>query len=218
MFDNVKPVKIISVEGGIGAGKSTVLETLKSKRPSFHYIDEPVKTWEDAGLLQAMYEGTINKGCFQIAAMSTRFAPLLKAVREGHKIIVTERCPWSDYEVFTRANLYEGTNEMAAYKMAHDALMMAMPPYELYVVYLRTDVDVLLSRMKTRGRSAERMRNKEEEEDMRAYLDNLQARHDAFFHYNGITDKHAVDASGGEELVATQVLEAVTNWCPVKLE
>ena len=218
MFDKGMPVRIISVEGGIGAGKSTVLDALKSKKPSFHYIDEPVKTWEDAGLLDAMYEETINKGCFQIAAMSTRFAPLLKAIREGHKVIVTERCPWSDYEVFTKANLQEGTNEMAAYKMAHDALMTAMPPYELYVVYLRADVDLLLSRMKLRGRPAERMRNNEEEGKMRAYLDNLQARHDAFFHYKGITAHHTVDASEDEGPVAAKVLETIENWCPVKME
>ena len=176
------PVCIVSIEGGIGVGKSTVVNALRSTRPDLLYIDEPVDAWESAGLLEAMYKGTIPPGTFQIAALSTRMAPLLKAVREGHRFIVTERCPWSDFEVFTKANLPEGSIELTAYKMAYDALMTAMPtPVYLYNIYLTAEVNTLVERMQTRARDAERTEDDAAKESRRKYLEKLQDRHDHFF-------------------------------------
>ena len=68
-----KGITVVSVEGGIGVGKSTVMTHLQSASRPF-YIDEPVDLWEKAGLLDAMYRGTIPPGTFQIAALSTRMA------------------------------------------------------------------------------------------------------------------------------------------------
>ena len=177
-----EPLRVISIEGGIGVGKSTVMAHLRQARPDLLYIDEPVDIWESAGLLDAMYKGTIPPGTFQIAALSTRMAPLLKAVREGHRVIVTERCPWSDFEVFTKANLEPGSIELTAYKMAYDALMTAMPsPVYLYNVYLTAEVDTLVARMESRNRGAERTETDDAKASRRSYLDRLQEHHDAFF-------------------------------------
>lgn len=207
-------IKIISVEGGIGVGKSTLMNELKKQKQNFCYIDEPVAQWEATGLLQAMYNDSINKGCFQIAAMTTRFAPLLKAIQDGHEIIVTERCVWSDHEVFTKENLKEGSNELKAYEMAYIALLSLLPPYALYVVYLHADVDVLLKRVKHRGRPAEQMRSLEEEKTMRAYLDRLQARHDAFFYSERITCAYHVEADACSEDVFKGVVSKLDEWVP----
>ena len=177
-----KPLRIISIEGGIGVGKSTVVAHLRRVRPDLHYIDEPVDAWEAAGLLDAMYKGTIPPGTFQIAALSTRMAPLLKAVREGHRVIVTERCPWSDFEVFTKTNLSHGSIELTAYKMAYDALMTAMPPtVELFNVYLTAEVDTLVKRMEMRNRGAERTESDSAKASRRSYLQRLDERHERFY-------------------------------------
>ena len=176
------PLRIISIEGGIGVGKSTVMAHLREAMPELHFIDEPVDLWEEAGLLDAMYHGSIPPGTFQIAALSTRMAPLLKAVREGHRVIVTERCPWSDLQVFTKANLPEGSVELTAYTMAYDALMTAMPPYiTLWNIYLTAKVDTLVTRMETRNRGAERTECEAAKANRRSYLERLQQRHDAFY-------------------------------------
>jgi len=176
------PLRIISIEGGIGIGKTTVMNALRGVRPELLYIDEPVAAWESAGLLDAMYKGTIPPGTFQIAALSTRMAPLLKAVRDGHRVIVTERCPWSDFEVFTKANLKAGSIELTAYKMAYDALMTAMPDsVQLYNIYLTAEVDTLIRRMETRDRDAERTQDEDAKAARHAYLEHLQTHHDDFF-------------------------------------
>ena len=211
-------VHIITIEGGIGAGKSSAMRFLQETRKGIHFIDEPVQQWEDSGLLEAMYSNTINSGCFQIAALSTRMAPLLKAVREGQRLIVTERCPWSDMEVFTKVNLDEKSHEFIAYKMAFDALMTAMPPFKLHVIYLHADVDLLMARISVRGRTAERMRDDEEKASMRAYLEKLQLRHDLFYSTKLATTRTLIDTNMEMDVVAHEVLDAVNAIAPVKLE
>jgi deoxyadenosine/deoxycytidine kinase len=211
-------VHIITIEGGIGAGKSSAMRFLQETRKGIHFIDEPVQQWEDSGLLEAMYSNTIDAGCFQIAALSTRMAPLLKAVREGQRLIVTERCPWSDIEVFTKANLDEQSFEFVAYKMAFDALMTAMPPFKLHVIYLHAEVDLLMARISVRGRAAERMRDDEEKASMRAYLEKLQLRHDLFYGTKLATTRTLIDTNVELNVVEHRVLDAVNAIAPVKLE
>jgi deoxyadenosine/deoxycytidine kinase len=210
-------VQVISLEGGIGAGKSTVFENLKLERPSLCFLDEPVHMWERSGLLEAMYAGKVDKGCFQIAALVTRFAPLLKAVCEGHRIILTERSVQSDYEVFAKANLAADSNELAAYEMAHHALMSVMPKTKLHIVYLRADVPTLVGRIAARDRTAERTRTREEDDNRRSYLTQLHNLQEKFFDYPCVTRK-IIDASLDAATVAQLVQSAVRQICPVKLE
>lgn len=211
-------VHIITIEGGIGAGKSSAMRFLQETRKGLHFIDEPVHMWEDFGLLEAMYTKSINPGCFQIGALATRMAPLLKAVREGHRLIVTERCPWSDMEVFTKANLDEKSIEFVAYKMAFEALMTAMPPFKLHVIYMHAEVNLLMARISVRGREAERMHGDEEKAVMRAYLEKLQLRHDLFYGTNIATTRTLIETDAEMDVVAHEVLDAVNAIAPVKLE
>ena len=218
-------VVFVTIEGGIGVGKSTVMEALEKARPSLVFIDEPVKTWEDTGLLDAMYKGTIPPGTFQIGALSTRVGPILKALRDGHRVIVTERCPWSDYEVFTKANLAEGSVELTAYKMAYDALMAAMPStIYLYNIYLAAPVEVLQKRIAWRARDAEKTETNQARASREAYLKKLAERHDAFADMTAqglgvhryVT--HQINATEGVLAVAQKAELALSRMVPVKLE
>ena len=205
-------VHIVTIEGGIGVGKSTAMEKLKSRvGKSIHFIDEPVKQWEDTGLLDALYSKTINPACFQIAALCTRMAPLLKAVREGHRLIVTERCPWSDIETFTKANLDENSIEFTAYQMSFDSLMTAMPTFKLHIIYLHAPVKTLLLRINKRNRRAERTENIEQLSEMHEYLEKLQVRHDAFFHTELATSRKLINAEKSMAEVHDGVLDAVND-------
>lgn len=56
-----KPI-LISIEGDIGAGKSTLIQYLKERNPTWNFIDEPVGTWtslktdEGENLLELFYK------------------------------------------------------------------------------------------------------------------------------------------------------------------
>lgn len=218
-------VHLVSIEGGIGVGKSTILDTLRKVRPSLKLIEEPVKEWENTGLLQHMYNKTIPPGTFQIAALSTRMAPILRAVNEGHRFIVTERSPYSDYEVFTKANLSPNSVELTAYEMAYDALMTAMPSrIRLYNIYLSADVDTLLKRMAWRARDAERTETAAARADRRVYLETLEEHHKNFFNASAeglrvaVYERFRIDATQDVTAVASQVLETLSDIVPVKIE
>jgi deoxyadenosine/deoxycytidine kinase len=57
----VKPI-ILSIDGNIGAGKSTFLNQLKKSYPNWHFVDEPVDTWtkfvneNNESLLEVFYK------------------------------------------------------------------------------------------------------------------------------------------------------------------
>lgn len=215
---------IVTIEGGIGAGKSSVLDALKAARPSLCYLDEPVKVWERYGLLARMYDGSIPPATFQLAALATRMAPLLKVVADGERLVVSERCPYSDKAVFTQATLDKEV-DLAAYGMAYNALTSVLPKkVNLHVIYLKADVDVLFARMQERGRAAERIETPDHAKTRLAYLEKLHTLHDAFFSMTaeqlGVStvSQHIVDATLPAAEVAKAVEEALRKVAPVKLE
>ena len=62
------PVLVLSIEGNIGIGKSTLLAGLArapATDPAIAFCPELVDIWERRGLLHAMYTGRISPGCFQ---------------------------------------------------------------------------------------------------------------------------------------------------------
>lgn len=74
----------VSVEGNIGAGKSslvarldqTPLKTLVLMRT----VQEPVEDWEQSGMLARMYSGELDPFQFQVYALATRTKSLVEAV------------------------------------------------------------------------------------------------------------------------------------------
>ena len=91
---------LISIEGNIGIGKSTLMKQLKARLAyddAVVFVDEPVELWESYGLLAAMYSGAISRTAFQLMVLNTRAAWLAKALaRPGVSVVVCERSIWSD--------------------------------------------------------------------------------------------------------------------------
>jgi deoxyadenosine/deoxycytidine kinase len=112
---------IISIDGNIGAGKTTFLNELKKKYPEWHFIDEPVDSWmkfkNEAGesLLEVYYKDRKRWSyTFQNCAFLTRVRGISKAIKDWkescilnpenakHNIFITERCVDTDYNVFAK--------------------------------------------------------------------------------------------------------------------
>lgn len=202
-------VRIVSIEGPIGAGKSSVFEALKEslKYSETVFLPEPVDTWVQAGLLEALYDGSLPPIAFQLAALATRFGPLLKAVGNGAQTIVSERTPWSDESVFSKSLLPAHPHvHRAAYDVAYQALMATLPPVELHTLYLRCDAKTSMVRMATRGRAAECVRDAEERLQ---YLQRLYERHEAYFNETAFVSKQQIDATLSPKQVANEALAFV---------
>lgn len=104
---------IISIEGNMGAGKTTFINTLqeyfKDKHP-IHILEEPVSLWqsikdqEGKDILSHFYEEQSKWAfSFQIMAYISRLALLKQAVKNyPDSIIITERSIHSDRHIFAK--------------------------------------------------------------------------------------------------------------------
>jgi deoxyadenosine/deoxycytidine kinase len=112
---------IISIDGNIGAGKTTFLNELKATHPEWHFIDEPVDSWlkfkneQGESLLEVFYKDRKRWSyTFQNCAFLTRVRAITKAIddwkeecilnpeKAKHNIFITERCVETDYNVFAK--------------------------------------------------------------------------------------------------------------------
>ena len=178
-------------------GKSTVLAALADRFAQDSRVVvllEAVDVWRNAGLLQAMYAGTLPKLAFQLVALVSGAAPLLEALhRPGVRVVVTEGSPSSNRRVYAAVGLCG--DDKAAYNVAHNALTAAMPARCESTVLLDASVEVAQERIALRGRA-------EEQGLPASYLEAFHQAREAMF--ASIThDKYRLDASCTPHEVAT---------------
>jgi len=166
-------VVIYSIEGNIGSGKSTFVNKLKSyfKNNKFRnyeekdicFLEEPVNIWENIkneyneNIIECFYKNQEKYAfSFQIMAYISRLALLRKAVKKNYKIIFTERCVYTDKNVFA--------------KMLHDSGMIEKINFEIYCkwfdefisefsnfefIYIQTNPEIAHNRIIKRNRTGE---------------------------------------------------------------
>jgi deoxyadenosine/deoxycytidine kinase len=191
---NKGKVYLVSIEGNISSGKSTIVKILKERTKNngqFMIVDEPIDIWEsiiDNGgnsIFHAFYENPTELGfTFQICALFTRFKSLSKIYDEamlksqtiGKPIIVLiERTVLTDYHIFAKM-LRKANNmtefEMLTYKLWFDEFS------EKFVlnksVYLKVSPEICLQRVSVRSRDGEDKINLQ-------YLQACHEQHEEFY-------------------------------------
>lgn len=173
MSSRKNPV-IISLEGNIGSGKSTLLQSLKMDYLEkvenqligykVEFIEEPVDVWntfidngDNETVLQKYYKNPVKYGFpFQMITIMTRIKAINETMKKNPDIIITERSPYSDKEIFVRsARQYGYMNDIE------------FQTYEYYynqynkqckldgIVYLKIDPFTCCNNIKKRNREGE---------------------------------------------------------------
>ncbi len=209
-----KEVVIVNIEGSIGVGKSTLLANLRARLADDQncaFVDEPVDTWERAGLLAAMYDGSLSHAAFQLTALATRFAALVRTLADrSARLVLSERSIFSDRDIFAKVHLSEV--DARAYALAHDSLVGALPrSLTLVTILLDAPVPTLVERVRRRGRASEA------EGDGggvgEEYLRTLADAHEAYV--EKISHAYArVDALGPPDEVCNAVCAAIEAAAP----
>jgi deoxyadenosine/deoxycytidine kinase len=162
-------MKIYSVEGNIGSGKSTLLQKLKeyySDNELIVFLQEPVDDWNDIvdingkNILSKYYSDQSRYAfSFQMLAFITRLkqiSDVIEHYKNTSAIIITERCIYTDREIFA--------------KMLFDSKKIEYIEYTIYlkwfdyfikdikingIIYLRTFPEECMNRIKQRNREGE---------------------------------------------------------------
>ena len=212
---------IISLEGNIGSGKSTLVEYLKENYSfgtyKIGFIDEPVDMW-NTFIDPATNETVIEKYykdqkkyafSFQMMAYISRLSAIRKALRGDYDIIFTERSVYTDRNVFAKMLYDSGMIEEINYKIYlkwFDEFVDDIQNIKL--VYIKTTPEVAYSRVVKRNRQGETIPIE--------YLTQCNDYHDAWIDSVNTDDKLIVD--GNTDNMDTQFYMGIANDIGILLE
>ena len=168
-------VKIFSIEGNIGSGKSTLVSQLKSNMNSISsediennsdkifYLAEPVDIWESIkdedgkNIIEKFYADQKKYAfSFQLMAYVSRLHELKKAIQSGNKIIICERSIYTDKNVFAKM-LFDNKNiEKVNYEIYlkwFDEFTNDIP--KIKYIYVKTSPEKCYERVIKRNRKGE---------------------------------------------------------------
>lgn len=203
----------ITIEGNVGVGKSTILETLRQRfKEKAVFVTEPVVEWEERGFLNGMYSGEIPHPEFQHMAIISIGAKTVEGLQKAAStggFVVQERSIDSGFEVFAKVNCdtkscevlrysYECTQNVVekTYAQSGNARRATRR------VYLRISPELSYERMLKRCRHSE----------LRVSYDYLCRIHDAYDHWLlGNPDAIVVDASEAIDIVSNKVVNVVNS-------
>jgi len=157
---------IITIEGNIGSGKSTLVNNLKENLDSSKYcfIQEPVDIWQTikdsngVDMVSKFYTDQSKYAfTFQMMAYISRLSILRKNVRENPgKILISERSLYTDKHVFCQMLYDQGKMESVEYQIYNkwfEDFIQDIP--KMGIVYLKTDPQIAYDRVIKRNREGE---------------------------------------------------------------
>ena len=174
---------MVSIEGGIGVGKSSVIHLLKSTFVNAEFIDEPTEEWativdeNGKGILQTFYDDKTRWSyTFQNIAYITRMNHIIdKILNSKKKYIILDRSLQADLNTFAKM-LYDSNHltllEWSAYGKWNTFFERFYGNLiDHKIIYLRCEPTVAFERIKLRGREAEK-------NIPLSYLESLHKYHD----------------------------------------
>lgn len=167
------PPLIVSIDGNIGCGKSTIMTYFKAHFANYCgskgnncrlcFLEEPVNSWQSIcdehgkNIITHFYENNERYSfAFQMMAYVTRLSLLKDALSKDYDVIITERSIYTDKNVFA--------------KSLYDAKKLSLIEYQIYLkwfdefsgiiasikyVYIRTSPEICDLRVKRREREGE---------------------------------------------------------------
>jgi len=166
-MSNFQSVKIISIDGNIGSGKSTLMGELKKyfcDNKNIVFLKEPVDEWgtvtDENGItiLEKFYENSSKYGfSFQIMAYISRLDVMRKEIRKNpNAIFISERSLFTDKLVFAKMLFDSGNIELINYKIYlkwFDTFADELPVSK--VIYVNTSPEICHERIEKRSRTGE---------------------------------------------------------------
>lgn len=160
---------MISIEGNIGVGKTTLMDMLKEKlHEEAEFIYEPIQEWQQIkdnngkDILQTYYDDIPRWSyTFQNIAYITRLKRIVKTIKNSNKkYIILDRSLLADLNTFAKM-LHENGNmnaiEWNAYNQWNQYFENNYGDDVTHqIIYLRSEPDIAFMRIQMRNREAEK--------------------------------------------------------------
>jgi len=215
-----KPVtKIMSIEGNIGAGKSTFLNEIESKCRSrrvegIRILKEPVDEWEKVtdgskNILELFYEHPAEYGFpLQVLIGITTLRKILRELSDypDTELILSERSIMSSKLVFAKMLHHDGFMdeiEEEVYQMIFDNMPTWLVPKVM--LYLNTKPNTCLERIGNRSRKGENKITIEQ-------LERCETYHKIMFEETRI-DMETIDRDREMDGASRDWANIVIKWC-----
>ena len=174
----------IAIEGAIGVGKTSVVERLAQRLDATALLEE----WGQNQFLKLFYDGRTG------ASFQTELFFLLSRYRQQQELLqrnLFSQVTISDY-VFEKSKLFACLNlddsELLIHEKLYGLLTEGVPKPDL-VVYLQAPTDVLMKRIRARGRPEETSLSEE-------YLAEVNRAYNYYFFHYGLTPLLVVNTAG----------------------
>ena len=199
---------VFSIEGNIGSGKSTLIEQLK-KIEGVYFLPEPVDTWNTitdlsgVTILEKYYQDQEKYAFpFQMMAYITRLS-LIRAAPDG--IIFTERCVFTDREIFAKMLYDSGKIDHVSYLIYNKWFYEFNENALSGIIYIQTSPETCFNRILSRNRKGETI--------PLSYLQNCHKYHEEWI--NGTTTPVLI--IDGEPQQTSLTIEKIKNFYSLKL-
>jgi deoxyadenosine/deoxycytidine kinase len=159
---------IISIEGNIGSGKTTIIDNLEKRykdNTDIVFLREPVDIWSsikdknEVTILEKFYENSEKYAFpFQVMAFATRSASIKKTIKNypNCKYIICERSLEADNNIFAKMLKDDGKIEDIEYKIYEHFYENCKDDVSIDgVVYIDSCPSVCIERIKKRDRDGE---------------------------------------------------------------
>jgi deoxyadenosine/deoxycytidine kinase len=172
MAQNLKnTVTLVSFDGDIGSGKSTMMKKAQEyykNNENILFAEEPTEKWKlvkdksGTEMLTLFYQDQEKHAFkFQIMAFVSRLSGLREIVKANsgkNIIIITERSLYTDKEIFAKMLYDQGKMSEVEYQIYLTLFDEFAAEFEVNkVVYIRTDPDKCYERIHLRAREGEEL-------------------------------------------------------------
>lgn len=171
MMDESYRPRIITIEGNIGAGKSTLVETMRERyknRDDIVFLQEPVDIWstitQDGKTMLELFYANPKKYsfAFQIMAYNTRLKLIQNTINDivsknkNVKIIIMERSLDADKNIFAKMLFDDGLMESCMYQIYLQMSDEGMKKYTADgILWIDTPPEICKERTISRNREGE---------------------------------------------------------------
>lgn len=205
------PPIIISFDGNIGSGKSSIVKYFQTnfknyceknyKKLNICFLEEPVNIWEsivdiDSGknIIEKFYENNEKFSFqFQMMAYISRLSLIKEALEKNYDIIITERSIYTDKNIFAKMLFLDkkmSSIEWQIYNLWFDEFAYIVQ--NIKTVYIRTLPEICDNRIKKRNRQGENI--------PLDYLKNCHYYHDSWLNnLQNIEEGRILIINGNEE-------------------